>query len=115
MQLAERDAVLDDGLSFRIRIGDDVGRVEKLLVAESAAGALLSIGVDQPLTEALLVKSYAGNSGDMCSPADGFGIVRHLLGRLITGIYSDCCRIVDGDSECQGCGIVAHDVHRPDS
>ena len=46
MELAQRDAVADDGLALGVALARDVGRVGELLVAQPAEGAALGATPD---------------------------------------------------------------------
>lgn len=65
VQLAESEAIGDDGLALGVTIGEDVGGFEQLGVPQPADGALGVIGVEHPLTEALLVEATLGEGGDV--------------------------------------------------
>jgi hypothetical protein len=51
MQLAESEPVLHPRLPAGLRVWDDVGSVEQLLMAETAQGALLPIGAEHSFAE----------------------------------------------------------------
>jgi hypothetical protein len=76
MQGAEREAVADEWLSSGLGIGNDVGRVEQLLMTEAAEGALPLIGLKHPLTKGPLVQTAPNDRGDV-APARA---VRVLVG-----------------------------------
>jgi hypothetical protein len=72
MKLAQGKSIADHRLSLRFRIGNDVGRVQKLLVPEPAKGALAAIGVQHPLAESPLMETLADGRRDI-DPGGNWG------------------------------------------
>ena len=108
VKLAEGQAVRHHGLAARMAVGQDVGGLEQLLVAQAADRATFLVGREHPLAEALLMESLAGVAGDVF-PA------RFSLHRLFDAwsqVQETC--LVDGDLERQRARIVADDVDGPD-
>ena len=68
VQLAERDAIGDDGFSARVAVRQDVGRLEQLPVPEPADGTSLLIRPQHPLPKRLLMKPPLGDDGHVCAP-----------------------------------------------
>src|SRR3989338_4850722 len=65
VQRAEGQAVRHHGLAARVAIGQDVGGLEQLLVAQAADGATLLVGREHALAEALLMEPLTGRAGDV--------------------------------------------------
>src|SRR3989475_10898843 len=63
VKLAEGQAVRHHGLAARMAVGQDVGGLEQLLVAQAADRATFLVGREHPLAEALLMESLAGGAG----------------------------------------------------
>ena len=51
VQLAERETILDSRLAAGLRVWNDVGSVEQLLMAETAQCALLPVGAEHSFAE----------------------------------------------------------------
>ena len=71
VELAERDAIGDDGFSPRVAVWQDVGRLEQLPVSKPADRASLLIRPQHPLPERLLVRvtSWPESSAPRVGPA----------------------------------------------
>src|ERR1035437_8541926 len=111
MKLAEREAVADDRIAFIIGIGDDVRRVEKLLMTESAYGALLAVCVEYLLTELLLVESPADCGGYVLPPY----LIPVLGGAMKTWVSQvlESRRFADVHLEVETGSVVVHNVDGP--
>jgi hypothetical protein len=60
MQFAQSDAIVDDRYPLRVRIRNDMRRVQKLTMFQPAASTLLAVRLKHALSKALLMKSLPG-------------------------------------------------------
>ena len=106
VELAERQAVRHDGLSFGMAIGQDVGGFQEFGMSQAADRALRLVGPEHSLPEAFLMETPLGEGGDVLA-AGLDGRLRHLL--------ADGCMlgIIDRHAEAEVGGIIIGDVHRP--
>jgi hypothetical protein len=63
MESAKRQSVLNERLAFRMGVGDDVSRIEQLLVTKFAEGALAAVGIQHAPAECPLMESYPDRRG----------------------------------------------------
>jgi hypothetical protein len=59
MQLAQREAVGNHWLSQGMAVGQDMGSVQQLVMAEPADGTALTVGTEHTLAKAALVQTLA--------------------------------------------------------
>ena len=93
VQLAQRQSVRHDRLAARMAVGQDVHRVEQLLVAQAVDGALLAVGPQDPLPELLLVHALLADARHVRS---AYGLLRIRAGELVGRGDPP---VVDGDRE----------------
>lgn len=111
MERAQGDSVLDEGFSGRVGVGDDVGRVEKLLVTEPTERTLALVRLKYPFAKPSLVESKADHRGGVESTR-GVGVFMEQIDRVGRLQAAMGC-IVDGHGEREPARIVGHDEHRP--
>ena len=88
VQLAQSQAVRDNGISARLAVGNDVGGGEELFVAQAAESALFAIGLHYLFAEGALVQALLHGGGDVDTP--GF-IIRFAKCSLTEGAMEDFC------------------------
>jgi hypothetical protein len=102
---AQRDSVRHRRRAKRFTITDDVGGLEKLVVPETADGAVTLIRLKYPLSKLLLVQSLLDGSRDVAPTNVSFH-------RVIRHVPQTCeLPLVDGHCECKELRGVADDEH----
>ncbi len=107
MQLAEGNPVRNDREPARIGVGDDVGRLEKLRMTQSADGASPLVGFENPLPERPLVQSLLHGGRPVGSNRE-FRILTRVLRR-----GTEFPGLGKLDVEGEFLWKVANDVHGP--
>jgi hypothetical protein len=107
MEMAKRDAVWDRRISERIRVRNDVRRLQQFPTLETTDGAVMLISADDSFAERRLVQPLAEQASGVSSPNRGLLFdVGHVAK---AGKHA----LVDADGERQAGGVVSHDVDRP--
>jgi hypothetical protein len=105
VQLAERQAIGDQGFTEGMAVRENMCSIEKLLVAEPAHGAGTLVGGEHTFSECGLVDTLASQSCDVKTT------------RLVTeeALVPDrrWLRIIDCYREAERCRIVSHYQGRP--
>jgi hypothetical protein len=107
MELAEREAIWDNGFAQGVAIGEDMGGLQEFGVAEAANRTLRLVGTEDALAEALLVKSALGHGGDVLAAS-----LRACLGDdlMHCGALLGC---VHRHTETKARRIIGHNIDRP--
>ena len=63
VDLAEREAIRDFGSPPDVTVRKDVSRVQQIDVPQTAHGALLAVGIEHEVPEALLMETLADHTG----------------------------------------------------
>jgi hypothetical protein len=71
----ERKAVVDVWLASRLRVANDVSRVEEFVVAKTAEGALTLVCIEDSFPKSSLMETHA----DCCSHVSSAGRIRVLV------------------------------------
>jgi len=108
VELAECEAVRNDRLAARVPVRQDMCGFQQLLVPEVADRTALTIGGEDPLTEALLMQSLARVAGHVL-PAS---LCLHRLLDARPEVQQS--HIINGNLESERSGIIADDVDGPD-
>lgn len=111
MQRAESDSVPDEWLSGGLRVRNDMGRVEKLLVTQPAECALALVRLEYPFPESALMEPKAHDGGGVETTC-GVGVLVNLIGRGNRPQAHMSC-IVDGYSEGESARLICDDEDRP--
>jgi hypothetical protein len=108
VQLAESQSVRDDGLSPGVSVWENVGRVQKLGVTQTAHGTALAIGPQDAPAKRHLMEATLGKLCDVLAASFGSHrrTARKSLGERLVA--------VDRDGEGETSGLIAHDVDGPD-
>ncbi len=99
VQLTERETILDPRLAVWLRVWNDVGGVEQLLVAETAQGALLPVGAQHSFAERTLVEPYLELARDV-APSLVPPLAPEIVGSHNTVLGPlEHARIIESDAE----------------
>jgi hypothetical protein len=113
MERAEGDSVSDEWLPSRVRVGNDMRRVEKFLVTQAAERALTLVRLEYPFAKSSLMESEA-HHGSRVEPTCCVSVLVELID-LLGGPQTDVSCIVDGHGERESAGLVGYDEDRPGS
>jgi hypothetical protein len=113
MERAEGNSVSDQWFAGGIGIGDDMSRVEKFLVTQSAECALALVRFEHPFAESALMKSEAHHGGGIEAPRC-VSVLAKLRGRFGRPQSEVSC-IIDGHCEGEAARLIRDDKYGPGS
>ena len=113
VQLAESDAVLDDGLPARLSVGDDVRGVQEFVVPQPAQRALLPIRFEHSLPEAALVQALPHEGRDVLPAPRVLRLTDGETLRFSPRVGVQVLLIIHSDIEHQSLRVIADDEDRP--
>ena len=99
MERAQRNTVRHDRLSLRMAIGQDVCRLQQLLVLQLADRAMALVGLDYPQTERLLMQPLLDLARDVATSARRVLVIIPRLIRVPVagdGVAAGSCRLPQG-------------------
>jgi len=109
VQMAEGQAVADNGLPLGFFVRDDVSRIEEFIVTQSAESALVPIRPQYSFPERPLMEPPPGLSGDVRAA----GITRLCSRPLSSCRQSQVFSVIHGDRKGKDLRCITDDKHGP--